>query len=119
MLYCPRARGLHWLNLMMDRTSSPTGLTARTFRLGDVGDVLLVSFPLERAARLGLTPAERAVVALAVAGATNAEIARTRSASERTVCNQLTRAFRKLSVGSRAELAERFARVDWSAEDAA
>jgi DNA-binding NarL/FixJ family response regulator len=54
-----------------------------------------------------LTRAERSVVALALEGKTNAEIARTRGRSERTIANQLACAFRKLGIGSRAELAAR------------
>ena len=52
-----------------------------------------------------LTPAERAVVALALEGCSNQEIARRRGASARTIANQLASAYRKLGVSGRAELA--------------
>ncbi len=52
-----------------------------------------------------LTDAEAAVARLAAAGRSNAEIARERRCSTRTVANQMARAFRKLLVHSRAELA--------------
>jgi DNA-binding NarL/FixJ family response regulator len=52
-----------------------------------------------------LSSAERAVAAAALRGCSDAEIARERGSSPRTVANQLARAFRKLEVRSRAELA--------------
>jgi len=66
----------------------------------------IVSFPLP-AARwpVTLTPAERAVAALLLEGATNAEIAKRRGTSERTVTNQIASIFRKANVSSRVELA--------------
>lgn len=56
---------------------------------------------------VALSAAERAVAQLAIEGASNAVIARRRGTSERTVANQLARLYRKLGVGSRAELAAR------------
>lgn len=53
----------------------------------------------------GLSPAERDVCARAARGEGNAAIAAARASTVRTVTNQLTAAFRKLGVGSRAELA--------------
>jgi DNA-binding CsgD family transcriptional regulator len=52
-----------------------------------------------------LTAAERAVVALAVEGLSNAEIAAHRECAPRTVANLLARAYRKLGVTSRGEAA--------------
>ncbi len=52
-----------------------------------------------------LTRAEAAVATLAATGRSNAAIARARGSSTRTVANQMARAFRKLRVRSRAELA--------------
>ncbi|MBE2254514.1 MAG: helix-turn-helix transcriptional regulator [Myxococcus sp.] len=52
-----------------------------------------------------LTAAERDVMALVLAGKSNAAIARHRGTSVRTVANQVASLFRKLKVGSRAELA--------------
>jgi DNA-binding CsgD family transcriptional regulator len=74
----------------------------------------LLDLPADRspadyfAEQLGLSPAEREVVRLAVVGLKNADIAARRSASPRTVRNQLAAAYAKLGVGSRAELAARY-----------
>jgi DNA-binding CsgD family transcriptional regulator len=54
-----------------------------------------------------LTAAEAAVAALAIAGRSNAQIARERGTTDRTIANQLASAFRKLRVRSRAELCAR------------
>ena len=51
-----------------------------------------------------LSSAELEVAKLAAAGRTNAEIARHRSSSERTVANQMASALRKLGLRSRVEL---------------
>jgi len=51
-----------------------------------------------------LTCAEREVRALVLAGRSNAEIARARGTSLRTVANQIASMFRKLGVGSRIHL---------------
>jgi DNA-binding NarL/FixJ family response regulator len=51
-----------------------------------------------------LTPAERAVVQALLQGLSNSQIARHRNRSDRTVANQIACAFKKLGVGSRAEL---------------
>jgi DNA-binding CsgD family transcriptional regulator len=53
----------------------------------------------------GLTPAERRVVALVVAGQTNREVAAALFLSERTVESHLTHVYAKLGVRSRTELA--------------
>ena len=52
-----------------------------------------------------LSPAEQAVVAEALRGSTNDEIALRRNASIRTVANQLRSAYSKLGVSGRGELA--------------
>lgn len=52
-----------------------------------------------------LTPAERAVASMVIAGLENSAIARARKTSVRTVANLLARCFKKLGVNSRAELA--------------
>lgn len=55
--------------------------------------------------RLGsLTPAERSIVGLVIAGATNTEIADARRTKPQTVANQLRQVFDKLAVSSRAHL---------------
>ena len=53
----------------------------------------------------GLTPAQSRVAELAVAGATNREIAQTLYMSERTVEAHLTKVYRELGIRSRAQLA--------------
>ncbi len=70
------------------------------------------SYPVD-AEREGtaLTEAERAVVEGAASGKSNTEMARERGTSTRTVANLLTRAFAKLGVGSRIELAARWGRL--------
>jgi DNA-binding CsgD family transcriptional regulator len=84
------------------------GLRVERFRL--VGEEFaVVSFPLDVESD-ALTPAEREVATLAVAGKSNAEIARACGTALRTVANQLASLFRKLRVGSRAELAAAVAR---------
>jgi DNA-binding CsgD family transcriptional regulator len=63
-----------------------------------------VSSALESPETSRLTEAERAVVRLALDGLSNAEIARRRRSSPKTVAHQLAAAYRKLGVGSRREL---------------
>src|SRR5437868_11224901 len=55
-----------------------------------------------------LTPAERDVLARVVAGASNAEIAKARGTSIRTVANQIASLLRKLGASSRFDLTRRF-----------
>lgn len=57
-----------------------------------------------RAGIVVMTAAERAVARAAMDGLTNAEIARRRGTSPRTVANQLFSVFRKLGISSRREL---------------
>lgn len=77
-----------------------------SFQLGGL-DFVVLSAPLAPLPLAGLTKAEQAVVALVVAGLTNAEIAARRNTSVRTVSNQLAAIFQKAGVGSRVELASR------------
>jgi DNA-binding CsgD family transcriptional regulator len=81
---------------------APEGLVA--LRLDE--DRVLFAYPLA-GPRLAasLTEGERHVVLLALDGLDNAEIARVRGTAARTVANLLARAFRKLGVRSRSELA--------------
>jgi DNA-binding CsgD family transcriptional regulator len=51
-----------------------------------------------------LTAAENEVLACAAAGLSNAEIARRRGKSLRTIANQLASAYRKLGVSGRQEV---------------
>ncbi len=78
---------------------------------GDAGRALLSFTP---AARPRLTEAERDVVLGVVSGLSNAEIAARRSASPRTVANQLAAIFRKLGVDSRAELTAKITLADFA-----
>jgi DNA-binding NarL/FixJ family response regulator len=55
----------------------------------------------------GLSEAERQVAADSSSGLSNAEIAKKRGRSPRTIANQLASIYRKLKVASRAELATR------------
>jgi DNA-binding CsgD family transcriptional regulator len=76
----------------------PTGLTAR--RIGS--DLALLCFPLVH--REELTLAEHQILDALLAGRRNADIARGRGTSTRTIANQVANIYRKLGVRSRAEL---------------
>ena len=58
-----------------------------------------------------LSPSEREVLSLVVAGATNREIAKARRVSERTIANQVASILRKLGAASRFELIHRHSGV--------
>ncbi|OAI39177.1 hypothetical protein AYO39_03100 [Actinobacteria bacterium SCGC AG-212-D09] len=60
----------------------------------------------DRSGRDALTPSERRVVELAASGGTNREIAQTLFVTEKTVETHLGRAFRKLDISSRRQLAD-------------
>jgi DNA-binding CsgD family transcriptional regulator len=68
------------------------------------GEVMVLSFSLRKGPVASLSPAESAVAAHLLDGRTNAEIARLRGTSERTVANQVASLYRKLGVKSRLEL---------------
>ena len=87
------------------KRDKPVSLSS--FRLGGV-DFVVLSAPIAPPSTIALTKAEREVAALAVDGLTNAQIAKRRKTSVRTVANQLAVIFRKTGVGSRVELASRF-----------
>src|SRR5262245_53383763 len=91
----------------MGYPKAPGGLKASVVELGS-GSYVLLSFP-RGAAGLppDLTEAERRVALALLAGCSNAEIARMRGSSPRTIANQVASIFRKLGVRSRAELAAR------------
>jgi DNA-binding CsgD family transcriptional regulator len=91
--------------------SAPDGLIA--YRLEVAGDeVVVFSFEAREGAPGSLTPAEAEIAVALVAGASNAEIARARGTSERTVANQIASIFRKLGVASRAGLLGRCRRSE-------
>lgn len=90
-------------------SSAPRGL--RSTMASSVGGALVVfSWPIPRPTRdhEALSAAEREIVALLVEGCTYAEIASDRGTSLGTVKKQIASAYRKLGVGSRAELVARW-----------
>lgn len=68
----------------------------------------VLSVPLAVDLPENLTPAEREVVSLLITGASNAQIAKARRVSVRTVANQVASVLKKLKVGSRTALIARF-----------
>ncbi len=64
----------------------------------------VLSYPVRLAAPAKLTAAEREIVERIARGETNADIARARRTSLRTVANQVAALFKKLDVSSRREL---------------
>jgi DNA-binding NarL/FixJ family response regulator len=97
---------------------SPLGVRARLAEVAIAGDRFLVgtSSALDEACLAPLTPSEREVAALLVAGSSNAEIARKRGASARTVANQARAIYRKLGICSRVELAAAIAPTGGAAQ---
>lgn len=68
-------------------------------------DLAVLSFPLAVATLPGeLTQAERDIAERVYMGESSDAIARARGTSEHTISNQLEALYRKLQVGSRAEL---------------
>jgi DNA-binding CsgD family transcriptional regulator len=88
----------------------PADLVAETFDVGGEPFVVLSYTIVEDERPSGLTVAEYGVVRLILEGLSNAEIARARGSSPRTVANQIAAVFRKLGVRSRAELAAKLMR---------
>jgi DNA-binding CsgD family transcriptional regulator len=82
-------------------TRLPGGAVVLSFALGRSEDAL------EQLGRDPLTPTQREIARLAVTGMSDAEIARARGCSRHTVSNHLRAAYRRLGIGSRAELAAR------------
>jgi DNA-binding NarL/FixJ family response regulator len=91
-------------------TSPPANLVAERF---DVDGQEFVAFSWDAAAGIPqlehLSTAEREVCAMIVSGASNAEIARLRGTSARTVANQVAAIMKKLGAASRWEIMARFA----------
>ena len=97
------------------RPRPPGGLEAETVEIGGQRLVVLswpAPRPLPQTVEALLTPAERSVAQLILAGLTIAEIARVRGTSNGTVQKQIDAAYRKLGVGSRRELAARVLDTD-------
>ncbi len=88
---------------------APRSLRAHVAEIAVGNETLLVgSMPLLDETKLvGLSPAERHVLALVIAGSTDHDIAKRRSTSPRTVANQVQALFRKFGVRSRSALVAR------------
>jgi len=93
-----------------DPNAVPIGLETWRTRVGD-SEYALFRFPLGKAERWScLTSRERTVASEILHGLSNAEIAGKLGVAPRTVANQIASIFRKLGVGSRAELSSLFVR---------
>ncbi len=96
------------------RIKAPDAFAAWWMRIGSDEFVLFeIPEPLrgpDGAGLPGLTAAEADVARYVLAGLSNAEVARRRGSSPRTVANQVARIFRKLGIASRNELSALFAR---------
>lgn len=86
----------------------PEGLEVRA--VADSDEFIVVTWDVSSPVSppVSLTPAEREVLALVVAGGSNATIARRRKTSVRTVANQVASLLAKLGAGSRYDLIRRF-----------
>ena len=89
------------------RATLPTQPTGLVVEVVDE-DLAIFAWDVERPVTASLTEAERDVLERIVAGASNAEIARARQASIRTVANQVAGLLRKLGAASRYELIQRY-----------
>ncbi|HVU02576.1 MAG TPA: LuxR C-terminal-related transcriptional regulator [Polyangiaceae bacterium] len=90
----------------------PRGLEAYTGTMGDE-EIIVVGFDLPKiSVPPGLSAAEEEIVRAIASGLQNAEIARQRGTSVRTVANQIASIFSKVGVGSRAELVYLCSRVE-------
>jgi DNA-binding NarL/FixJ family response regulator len=74
-------------------------------------ELLVVSTPIGREPPAGLTPAQLGVARAIARGASNAEIARERGTSVKTVANQVASIFARLGVRSRLQVAAALSRV--------
>ncbi len=97
----------------------PTGTRVHELEVGGES-LLVISYPLvqrDLAAETSLSPAEVEVAQLVVEGLSNAQIARRRGTSVRTVANQMASILRKLELSSRHELTVRCVRGDLRSAD--
>ncbi len=89
----------------------PTGLRASRIRVAGE-DLAVFSFPIPAPVLpSGLSSAERAVALGLLEGQSNAEIAKARRTSVRTIANQVSSLFKKLGVQSRSQLVTALARL--------
>jgi DNA-binding NarL/FixJ family response regulator len=88
-------------------SSRRTHARPEVFPLDGPGELVVISMPVGAGDDGQLSEAELAVARAAAAGLSNAEIARQRGTSARTVANQLAAVYDKLDVASRAQLAAR------------
>ncbi|MFN0252992.1 MAG: response regulator transcription factor [Kofleriaceae bacterium] len=93
----------------MVKGHGPPGPTGLVMEVVDE-ELAVFAWDVERLDEARLTEAERDVLVRIVAGASNAQIARARTASVRTVANQVASLLRKLNAASRYELIQRYAR---------
>jgi DNA-binding CsgD family transcriptional regulator len=87
--------------------SSPTVPRDLVALESDDGQLAVLTFTLRGGESANLSSAESDVLRHIFAGDSNAEIARVRGCSTRTVANQVASLFRKLGVRSRLELVAR------------
>ena len=87
--------------------SSPTLPRDLVALESDDGELAVLSFTLPGDGSANLSSAESYVLRHILAGRSNAEIARLRGCSTRTIANQVASLFRKLGVRSRLELVAR------------
>jgi DNA-binding CsgD family transcriptional regulator len=92
---------------IFDELGSPPWAQHARGELGRVG----LRVGRSRPVGIGLTAAERDVVELVVSGLTNREVAEQLFMAQRTVESHLTRAYRKLGVRSRTQLANSYSLV--------
>jgi DNA-binding NarL/FixJ family response regulator len=85
----------------------PSGLEIE--RLTAADDLIILSWSAVAEPPATLSAAEREVLAHIVRGESNADIARARSTSVRTVANQVASLLRKTAAESRFELIRRYA----------
>lgn len=89
----------------MASTTIPTQFGGVDVDVDGVRFVLLtLASPRDASPTPRLTPSERQVLTLAIAGMSTRQIARERNVSYRTVANQLASIYRKAGVNSRSEL---------------
>lgn len=83
---------------------APAGLQVETFEADGEAFAIIELPRVPRPDHGQLTRSERNILELLLAGRSNAEIARQRGRSVRTVAHQVDSIFRRLGVGSRLEL---------------